>query len=233
MLKICAALLILIVAAACSPAAESTQAPLPTIAQLEAQPTATQEIASPSQTLPTPTPESIAQSASLPTPTAEGIANDQQGTTNVYTGPAWANLPLVDARSGATFTFADFAGKTVLVEPMSISCTDCVAQIARVEAARAQLDPNQYVFVGLSVGETVDNATLAQFVSNQGWNFTFAVATAELTSGLVSNFGRTVVTPSNMPYFIIRPDGSFVDIKVGTPTTEELVAQLQTASSGA
>jgi hypothetical protein len=32
----------------------------------------------------------------------------------------WYNLPLTNARTGATFKLADFAGKTVFVKPMAI-----------------------------------------------------------------------------------------------------------------
>lgn len=47
-----------------------------------------------------------------PTPTAEsaGSAGVDAGAQAV----SWLNLPLVNARTGETFTFADFSGKTVL-----------------------------------------------------------------------------------------------------------------------
>jgi peroxiredoxin len=132
----------------------------------------------------------------------------------------------VDARTGETFTLADFAGKTVFIEPMATWCTNCRRQIPNAEAARQQLDPDQYVFIGLSVAENVDNATLAEYVDAQGWNFTFAVASAELTQGLIDTFGRTVVTPPSTPHFIIRPDGTLSEIQTGTHTAEDLIAEL-------
>jgi hypothetical protein len=33
--------------------------------------------------------------------------------------PDWLTLPLTNARTGETFTLADFAGKTVFVHPMA------------------------------------------------------------------------------------------------------------------
>jgi hypothetical protein len=33
--------------------------------------------------------------------------------------PDWLTMPLTNARSGETFTLADFAGKTVFVHPMA------------------------------------------------------------------------------------------------------------------
>lgn len=159
------------------------------------------------------------------TPTSETVAGGAQSAN-----PAWLTSPVVNAHTGETFTLADFAGKTVWVEPMATWCTTCRGQLPRVEAARAALDSNQYVFISFSVAENVDNATLTQYADDQGWHWTFAVATEALTQGMVDTFGRTVVTPPSTPHFIIRPDGSVTEIATGQPTTDEIVAELKAAS---
>lgn len=196
------------VMAACAPAAPTSEATL-----------ASQDV------MATPTPESAA-----PPPTSAVESSSAAVEAEGYAGAAWTSIELVDARTGETFRFADFAGKTVFVEPMATWCTNCRRQLPNVEAARTQLDPEQYVFVGLSVAENVDNATLAQYVNEQGWNFAFVAAPETLTQGLVDSFGRTVVTPPSTPHFIIRPDGSLSEIRTGSHSTEELIAELQAAS---
>lgn len=196
------------VMAACAPAAPTSEATL-----------ASQDV------MATPTPESAA-----PPPTSAAESSSAAVEGEGYAGAAWTSIELVDARTGETFRFADFAGKTVFVEPMATWCTNCRRQLPNVEAARTQLDPEQYVFVGLSVAENVDNATLAQYVNEQGWNFAFVAAPETLTQGLVDSFGRTVVTPPSTPHFIIRPDGSLSEIRTGSHSTEELIAELQAAS---
>ncbi len=196
------------VMAACAPAAPTSEATL-----------ASQDV------MATPTPESAA-----PPPTSAAESSSAAVEAEGYAGAAWTSIELVDARTGETFRFADFAGKTVFVEPMATWCTNCRRQLPNVEAARTQLDPEQYVFVGLSVAENVDNATLAQYVNEQGWNFAFVAAPETLTQGLVDSFGRTVVTPPSTPHFIIRPDGSLSEIRTGSHSTEELIAELQAAS---
>lgn len=196
------------VMAACAPAAPTSEATL-----------ASQDV------MATPTPESAA-----PPPTSAVESSSAAVEGEGYMGAAWTSIELVDARTGETFRFADFAGKTVFVEPMATWCTNCRRQLPNVEAARTQLDPEQYVFVGLSVAENVDNATLAQYVNEQGWNFAFVAAPEALTQGLVDSFGRTVVTPPSTPHFIIRPDGSLSEIRTGSHSTEELIAELQAAS---
>jgi thiol-disulfide isomerase/thioredoxin len=172
----------------------------------------------------TPTSESLDSSAPAAAPAESDAAQD---SANI---PAWLSLPVTDARTGATFTLADFAGKTVWVEPMATWCTNCARQLPNVEAARIALDADQYVFVSFSVAENVDNATLAQYADEKGWNWTFAVATEALTQGMVDTFGRTVISPPSTPHFIINPDGSVSDIQTGTPGTDEIIAALQAVS---
>jgi thiol-disulfide isomerase/thioredoxin len=158
------------------------------------------------------------------------MANSSAQNAAASNSPAWLTLPVVDAHTGETFTLADFSGKTVWVEPMATWCTTCRGQLPNVEAARVALNSDQYVFISFSVAENVDNATLAQYADEQGWHWIFAVATEALTQSMVDTFGRTVVTPPSTPHFIINPDGSVSDISTGTPTTDEIIAELKTAS---
>lgn len=187
---------------------------------------------SPSATANTPAPTQATQQDA--TPTAETMANGGAAqNAAASSSPAWFTLPIVDAHTGETFTLANYAGKTVWVEPMATWCTNCRYQLPNVEAARVALNSDQYAFISFSVAENVDNATLAQYVDGQGWHWIFAVASQDLTQGMVDTFGRTVVTPPSTPHFIIKPDGSVSDISTGTPTTDEIVAELKAASGGA
>ncbi len=219
-------LIVVIALAACSPAAQSITLPTSTTAPI-VEPTQAIEA---TQSLPTDVPVQDA----MPSPTVEASESLAGGAQAAgYTARPWATLPLTDARTGATFTFADYAGKTVFVEPMATWCTNCRRQLPNVESARQQLDPEKYVFVGLSVAENVDNATLAQYVNDQGWNFPFAVASLELTDALVLEYGRTIVTPPSTPHFIIRPDGSAAPLLTGSYDAAALIAELKAISGEA
>jgi thiol-disulfide isomerase/thioredoxin len=146
--------------------------------------------------------------------------------------PDWTKIILTDARTGKAFTLADFAGKTVFVEPMATWCTNCRAQLPSVEAARLQLNSDQYVFVGLSVAENVDNPTLAKYVDDHNWKFIFAVAPDALSKAMVDVFGRTAITPPSTPHFIIRPNGSMTQMTTGFHSPDELVAEIKAAAQG-
>jgi thiol-disulfide isomerase/thioredoxin len=163
-------------------------------------------------------------------PDSEPTVSSSIDVGSTYRGPGWTTIPLTDGRTSATFTLESFAGKTVFVEPMATWCTNCRHQLPNVEAARVQLNPDQYVFVGLSVAENVDNATLAKYVDGNGWHFRFAIAPEAFVKGMVDTFGRTAVTPPSTPHFIIRPDGSLTEMKTGSHSADELIAELKAAS---
>lgn len=143
--------------------------------------------------------------------------------------PVWQTLPLVDARTGEAFAFADFAGKTVFVEPMATWCTNCRQQLANVRAAREQLNSDEVVFIGLSVEVGLENVTLADYQQTNNFDWTFAVVTQEMLAELVGVFGRTVTNPPSTPHFIIRPDGSVTSLVTGIEPADAIVAEIRAA----
>lgn len=143
--------------------------------------------------------------------------------------PAWQSLALTNARTGETFTLADFAGKTVFVEPMATWCTNCRRQLGNVKDARSQLAAEDVVFVGLSVETNIDDTTLANYADEAGFDWLFAVVTPEMLQELAGEFGRTITNPPATPHFVIRPDGSVTDLVTGIEPADQIVAQIQAA----
>ncbi|MCA9896581.1 MAG: TlpA family protein disulfide reductase [Anaerolineales bacterium] len=145
--------------------------------------------------------------------------------------PLWKTTELTDVRTGETFTLADFAGKTVFVEPMATWCPNCRQQLGNVAGARAQLaDREDVVFVGLSVETTLSGEELASYTDENGFDWIFAVVTPEMLVSLADSFGQTVTNPPSTPHFIIRPDGSTTDLTTGFESPEELLQSIEAAS---
>jgi cytochrome oxidase Cu insertion factor (SCO1/SenC/PrrC family) len=163
--------------------------------------------------------EAMTETGAAPAEMAEEIAER----------PAWQQLPLVNARTGEPFTLADFAGKTVFVEPMATWCTNCRQQLTNVRAAQETLADPDVVFVALSVETNLDNATLAQYADDAGFDWLFAVATPELLVELSNLFGRTIANPPATPHFIIRGDGTTTDLVTGIEPADQVVGQVQAA----
>ncbi len=142
----------------------------------------------------------------------------------------WQEIPLVNARTGETFTLADFSGKTIFIEPMATWCTNCRRQLNNVKQARTDLNSDEIVFIGLSLETNLDAATLAAYADNQGYEWLFAVMTPELLQAMAEDFGQVLTSAPSTPHFVIRPDGTFTELATGIESPEEISAQLLAAS---
>ena len=158
--------------------------------------------------------------------TETGAMNDAQAMANL---PAWQTLPLTDARTGEQIVLANLAGKTVFVETMATWCTNCRQQLNNVAAARAQLGNDEVVFIAVSVETNIAATDLAQYATDNNFEWTFAVSTPEMLVELASAFGQTIANPPATPHFIIRPDGSVTDLITGIDSPEQLIQDLQAA----
>jgi len=164
----------------------------------------------------------------IPATLAESAAQEAGGSQR----PTWQTLSLTNAHTGQTFSFADFAGKTVLVEPMATWCTNCRRQQGNLREARAQLGEDKYAYISLQIETNVSNQELAQYADDLGFEWTFAVVTPELLQELINTFGRTITNPPSTPHFIIRPDGTTTELFTGFEDATALVIKL-TEISGA
>lgn len=190
----------------------------------ETQPTAT---AKPMDEEPTVAPQPTDEPTATAESTEEAAAPAEEAPAEVAADrPAWQQLALTDARTGETFTLADFAGKIVYVEPMATWCSNCRQQLGNLSQARAQLDSDQYTFVALSVETNISDADLAAYADEAGFDWTFAVMTPEALQALTDVFGRTITNPPATPSFIIRADGSTTDLMTGITSPDVIVAEL-------
>lgn len=145
--------------------------------------------------------------------------------------PAWMNEVLTDVRSGEPFALADFAGKTVFVEPMATWCANCRRQLMNVTQAIAQLGDNEdVVFVALSVETNITDEDLFNYTEQTGYHFTFAVATPEMVVSLVDTFGQSITNPPSTPHFIIRPDGSTTELTTGFEGPDDIIENIMAES---
>jgi thiol-disulfide isomerase/thioredoxin len=140
--------------------------------------------------------------------------------------PSWHQLTLTNARTGEPFTLADFAGKTVYVEPMATWCTNCREQLGIVRDVQAKLDPDRYVFVGLSVETDLPRETLASYADERGWPWLFAVMSPEMLQELTGTFGLTIGNPPTTPHFVIGPDGTTSALSTGIHPADDLLRDL-------
>jgi thiol-disulfide isomerase/thioredoxin len=145
--------------------------------------------------------------------------------------PTWVSMELTDARTGAVFTLHDLRGRTVFLEPMATWCGSCRRQLVELREVVAELDPERFAFIGLSVETVLDPAELVRYADAHGFDWTFAVATPELLRALTESFGFSVTNPPATPHVVIGPDGSVGDLATGFHTADRLVATLEEAAA--
>lgn len=167
------------------------------------------------------TEEAMTDEAMSEEPMAEELAMERA---------AWQSIPLTDARSGATFTLADYAGKTVFVEPFATWCSNCRQQLANVHAARQQASED-VVSMALSVKANIGDEALAAYAADTGYDLLFAAMPPEMLQVLAAQFGQTVSNPPATPHFVIRPDGSTGELVTGVEPTEAILAQVTAAAA--
>lgn len=166
----------------------------------------------------------------LASPTAG--ASPGAGTAADAERPVWQTIGLTDACSGDVFTLADFAGRTVYVEPMATWCPTCREQLENVREARERLADEEVVFVALSVETDLPRQDLADYAADAGFAWPFAVMTPEMLTALVEAFGRSIAVPPSTPHFVIRPDGSTTELETGLADADALLELLAEVEAG-
>ncbi len=139
--------------------------------------------------------------------------------------PDWQSYELVNAKTGETFTLGGFEDKIVFVEPMATWCSNCRAQLKNVAKAQAE-NAEDVVFVALSLEGNIANEKLAAYAEKEGFEMIFAKTSQKLLQDLINLYGRGVSSPPSTPHFIISPDGTTSEMKLGREPADELLAKI-------
>lgn len=164
----------------------------------------------------------------MPTDEATDMMADMEASNSAtaYNGPDWATVELTNARTGETFTLADFAGKTVYVEPMATWCSNCMRQQRTVRDIVGNFSPDEYVFISLSVETNISGQQLADYADTNEFTWLFSVSTPELLQTLINVYGNTVSNPPSTPHFFLAPDGTASQLYSGYHDDAKLTEQL-------
>ncbi len=178
-------------------------------------------------------------SNAAPTPTVEPYvaplydptADSESAVVDTIPLAAWQTIALTDVRTGNTFTFADFVGQTVYVQPMATWCANCrVSQRNLQGAVMPEVADENVIFISLDVQTALSDTDLLTYTENEGFDWRFAVATPELMTALVAQFGLSIGNPPSQPHFIIRPNGTATTLMLGNPSPEEALATIRAES---
>jgi thiol-disulfide isomerase/thioredoxin len=160
----------------------------------------------------------LAVSACGPTRLASTLEPQPSATQT----PEWLDIELTDAKTGDTFTVNDFRGKVVLVETMAIWCPNCLRQAQELKALRASYGPEDLVFVSLDIDLHEDASMLKEYAEQNGFDWSFAVASLDVTRDIGGLYGALFLDPTLNPMLIVNRKGEVFKLDFGEKKAEVL-----------
>jgi len=142
----------------------------------------------------------------------------------------WRSIPFVNVRTKETMTLADFSGKTVVVQAVSIWCANC--QVQHKESAKALTQLGEaapvYISLDLDIAHPDDDAqSVANHEDYKQFPWIFAITNKTLTRALITEFGYNVLNAPITPIFVINPDGTASDLYTGNRSADEMLTMMQ------
>jgi thiol-disulfide isomerase/thioredoxin len=185
----------------------------------------------------TPTPDAMMDKE---TPTADTMMGKETPTPDVMMSketstpdammkiPAWYSASIKDVSTGKTFTINDFKGKVILVEAMAIWCPTCLQQQEQVKAFHSLLGQREdFVSVGLDIDSNENSTSLKSYVENNGFDWLYAVSTANVSRELSSLYGNQFLNPPSTPIVIIDRHGAAHPTPFGLKSADDLKKLVQ------
>lgn len=198
---------------------------IPTESPTDIPPTDVPPTPVPPTAVPTDIPPTAVPTDVPPTPEPTSVPPTEPPAVNTSL-PLWQTAPLVDAKTGATFTLADYVGETVFVEPMATWCTNCRNQLGQVSTAMNTVGWGNARIVVLSVETNLTQAQMAQYADSTQLPFQFAVMTPDVLRAMVAQFGSSITASPSTPHFIIKADGTTTALQTGFESADDIAAEI-------
>jgi hypothetical protein len=189
---------------------------------------------------PTPTTEAEMPHDDMSTPEAE-TPRDEMSTPDemmpegespteeaMLESPAWFGASLTDVRSGATFSLNDFKGKVLLVETMAVWCSKCYTQQTQIQSLHSLLgERDDFVSISLDIDPNEDAAILQNFVNQNSFDWTYAVAPPEVAREIARHYGDQFLNPPSTPIVIVDRHGAAHPLPFGIKSADDLMQAIQ------
>lgn len=167
----------------------------------------------------------ILLSGCIGTPASPAPVDAGQVAAGTPAGASWKETPLTDLQGRGNFSIGSFAGKTVIVPVVSVSCASCIVQLSRQldEAGRAARQSNDSARV---VVLDIDPDTGPGFFAASGDPGSFdgysARVPEEMSLQIFRRFGPFAVDTTSVPVILVCPDGHDLLLPPGLKTVESL-----------
>jgi thiol-disulfide isomerase/thioredoxin len=144
-------------------------------------------------------------------------AGSESTDTDAQPASTWRTTELTSVRDDETFTVAGF-DQPVVIQSFAVWCPKCEQQ----SAALSGVDDSVTV-VGLNTDPNEDAAKVRQHAEDNGFDWRFAVAPAEMTESLIDQFGATVTNAPSTPVIVACQDGDATFMSGSINPAEEIL----------
>ena len=137
--------------------------------------------------------------------------------------PTWFDIPMVDARTGESFTINDYRDKVVLVEMLAMWCPKCLNQQIEVKALHERLEgEDDFISIGLDIDINEDAQDLKTYVENNQFDWLYAIAPVEVAREISELYGAQFLNPPSTPILVIDKGGEVHLMNFGIKTADVL-----------
>jgi cytochrome oxidase Cu insertion factor (SCO1/SenC/PrrC family) len=166
-----------------------------------------------------------------PAPTASATTDAQAA---MPPAAEWMGISVSNVVTGQQFRLSDFHGKVVLIEPMAVWCTKCRALQQEIRKVHEELggQASGLVTVSIDIDPNEDEQYLKSYVGQSGFDWSFAIAPAELSRALAATYGDQLLNPPSTPLLILDRNGAAQLLPFGPKTAADLLAALQPLLDG-
>lgn len=142
--------------------------------------------------------------------------------------PGWFALPLTNVQTGEEFNLNDFNGKVVLVENLAMWCSNCKKQQIQVKSLHERLGQrDDFISIGLDIDTNENAADLKAYIDNNGFYWTYAVASPEIAREISSLYGAQFLNPPSTPMLIIDRNGQVHLLPFGIKSADDLYTLIE------
>ena len=137
----------------------------------------------------------------------------------------WANVELEDVRTGESFKISDFEGKPILLESFAVWCPTCTSQQREIKKLHDEIG-NDIVSISLDTDPNEDTSKVLEHLDRNGFDWYYAVVSADTTRALIDDFGQGFVNAPQAPVVLINTNGQARKLDNGLKRVEELKSEI-------
>jgi len=137
--------------------------------------------------------------------------------------PAWFDVPMVDVRTGQTFTINDYLGNVILVETLAMWCSSCLKQQIEVKALHDLLSAEDpFVSIGLDIDINEVDEDLQTYTDNNQFDWLYVIAPVEVAREISMLYGAQFLNPPSTPILVIDKSGEVHLMNFGVKSANDL-----------